>query len=217
MSASQTDQAGEILIAPPCASTPPGRVGARTPFANRLVDGIVFFALAAGLVMAVLKLTAPVAEVSPPQEDFIPGEQQTAATFQLTGWTVTQRSTPGSLAHSRELVAQELRQAAFALGPVDLPLAPDGVESRFLSEAQSWPIQEAVERIDLRLPPGDAPVGALIVKDAFEGGGLRVVGWVAALPAGPEQIRLLKLVRGGRGDAAKNSADRLAQQGASGP
>lgn len=185
------------------------RPSGRRTLPQRVVDAILFSAIAAGLVLTVARFLrsvnappAPVASVDEP-------EPIREATLSVSGWSVFQRTVPATGSANAPRL-DRLRALARRASSVTLPLAADAIETGFQRSNLDWAVRERVGETEIRDTGGVPGTGALLLHDPADPNGERVLAWYAELPLADGEIRVIETIRAdladGRSEAAPNPA-----------
>jgi len=182
------------------AASLPGPARVRRSGAHRIVDLTVFLAIAAGLVLTIVRFLGWLA---PHETDLPDAPQETAvqeATLSLRGWNVTHQIHEANPT-SAERVAR-LRELAAAAAGVALPLAPDAVESGFRKAELAWSHRERIGATEIR-DTGDVPgTGAVVLFDPRDPAGERIIAWHVEIPLPGGKTQTIETVRSGLAPAA---------------
>lgn len=168
---------------------------------QRIVDAILFSAIAAGLVLMVSRFLQTVSAPPPELLSADSPEPIHEAVLSVTGWKVFQRTEHAAGAPSNARRLDRLRAIALRAPSVSLPLAADAIETGFQRADLDWAVRERMAKAEIRDTGGMPGTGAVVLHDPADPNGERVLAWYAELPSVDGEIRIIETIRADLADA----------------
>ncbi len=179
----------------PHAPDAASRTPARRSVPQRILDAVLFFAIAVGLVLTVSRF---VKSLRTPSSDVAPAdlpEPINEAVLSVTGWQVFHKTVSADEPRSNVSRLDRLRALARRAPSIPLPLAADAIETGFQRADLHWTVRERIGNAEIR-DTGEVPgTGAVVIHDPADPNGERVLAWYAELPLANGERHVIETIR----------------------